>query len=217
MAKPSPLAIAKRGLLASGPAVVPAAMLLAALSVLLPTSACADKPIGGPALGFGLEVGAGLARSPYWPLKEQFWLSPRLSLEIPLADLLALGLSVAFRYTADSDVAAGFLYRGHHGLEAAACLLFRPTPAADRPNARVGIAVGGSASFDVYNRTELLFFYPSLTAEPCLELPIEGPPKHTFGFGLPFRLDYRKDMELSASVGLSVRWRWYPKWKQEGA
>ena len=104
------------------------------------------------------------------------------------------------------------LYRGHHGLEAATYLLLRSALAADRP--RGGLAAGGSASFDVYNLTELLFFYPSLIAEPYLELPIEGPPRHTFSFGLPFRLDFRRDLELSASIGLELSWRWYPAWKE---
>ncbi len=205
--------MAKPGPLASTPAAATVALLLAALWALSPMPAGAASPAGGPALGGGLEVGAALARSAYWPLKEQSWLSTQLMLEIPLADVLALGFSLGYGYFSDSNAAAGFLYRGHNGLEAAAYLVFGPALAARRPRTRVGMAIGGSVNFDAYNRTELLFFYPSLTAEPFLELPIEAPPRHSFSFGLPCRLSYRRDLDLSASVGLGLRWRWYPKWK----
>ncbi|OHD26184.1 MAG: hypothetical protein A2064_10720 [Spirochaetes bacterium GWB1_66_5] len=192
----------------------PAMLFLAAIGVLSPASARADW-VRGPALAVGVSAGAGAAKSPYWPAKAQSWLSTRLLVEAPLAAFLGLGFSLGYHLVDDSNTAAGFLYRGYNGLEAGTCLLLRSRLAPDRP--RGGIAVGGSASFDVYNRTELLFFYPSLTAEPYLELPSEGPPRHTFGLGLPCRLDFRRDMELSASIGLGVRWRWYPKWKLEGA
>jgi hypothetical protein len=190
------------------------AMLLAALSALLPVPAGADG-LGGLALGAGLEVGAALARSPYDPANAQSWLSARLLLEAPLVGVLGLGFSLGYHLADESDPVTGVLYRGHKGLEAAAYLLFRPVLAADQPKARVGFIAGSTANFDMYDRTELLFFYPSLAAELYLELPIEGPPGHTFSLGLPFRLDFRKDLDLSASVCLGLRWRWYPKWKRE--
>ena len=193
-------------------------MLFAALSASFPAMAGAASPIRGPALGVGFGAGAALARSPYWPAKAQSWLSMRLLLETPLENILGLGFSLGYHFADDSNLAAGFLYKGHHGLEAAIYLLFRSALDADRPAARYGMAVGGSVNFDVYNRTELLFFYPSYTAKPYLELPINGPPGHTFSFGLPCRLNYRKDLDLAASIGLELSWRWYPRWKKkEGA
>jgi hypothetical protein len=187
-------------------------MLLAALSALFPVSLHALSPAGGTALGAGLQAGAAVVRSPLWPVNSQSWISMRLLLETPLADPLGLGFSLSYHFVDESDPVAGVLYRGHNGLEVGACLLFRSVLTSDR--ARGGLGVGGSANFDVYNMTELLFFYPSLIAEPYLELPIEGPPRHTFSFGLPCRLDYRMDLDLSASIGLEVSWRWYPAWKE---
>jgi hypothetical protein len=189
------------------------AMLLAALSALCPLPAGAAPDIGGAALSAGFAAGAAVANSPQWPAKAQSWLSVRLQVETPLVAILGLGFFLGYHLIEDSNLASGFLYRGHHGLEAGTVLLLRSSLAAGRP--RGGLAVGGSASFDAYNRTELLFFYPSLTAEPYLELPIAGPPRHTFGFGLPCRLDFRRDLDFAASVGLEVRWAWYPRWKQE--
>jgi hypothetical protein len=136
----------------------------------------------------------------------------RLLLEFPLLRVLGLGFSLGYHLADESVLVSGVRYRGHHGLEAATFLLLRSALTADRP--RAGIAAGGSANFDVYNLTELLFFYPSLTAGLYLELPIGGPPRHSFGFGLPCRLDFRRDLVLSASVALEMCWRWYPAWKE---
>ncbi len=189
-----------------------AAMLLPALLALSPVPAGADR-IRGPALAAGFAAGDAVADSPDWPAKAQMWLSARLLLEAPLVAILGLGFSLGYHWYDESNLTAGFLYRGHRGLEARMCLLLRSGLIAGRP--RGGLAVGGSANFDLYNRTELLFFYPSLVAEPYLELPIAGPPRHTFSLGLPCRLDFRRDLDFAASVGLEVRWAWYPRWKQE--
>jgi hypothetical protein len=190
------------------------AMMVMALFVPSPVSAGTDR-IGGSALGAGLQAGTAVVRSPQDPANVQSWLSMRLLLELPLAGVLGLGFSAGYRFADESNPATGVLYRGHNGLEVASYLLLRSALHADRPAARAGIAMGGSASFDVYNRTELLFFYPSLSAEPYLELPMAGPPRHTLSFGLPCRLDFRRDLEVSASIGLALSWRWYPKWKME--
>jgi hypothetical protein len=187
-------------------------LFFVALVALNPVSARALSPAGGAALGTGLQAGAAIARSPLDPANVQSWLSMRLLLEFPLLRVLGLGFSLGYHLADESVPMSGVLYRGHHGLEAASYLLLRSALAADRP--RAGIAAGGSANFDVYNLTELLFFYPSLTAGPYLELPIEGPPRHSFSFGLPCRLDFRRDLELSASLGLEISWRWYPAWKE---
>jgi len=185
---------------------------LGALAALSPASAGALSPARGAALGAGLQAGAAVARGPLDPAGAQTWLSTRLLLELSLARVLGLGFSLGYHLADESAPVAGVLYRGHHGLEFEIYLLLRSALTADR--ARAGIAAGGSANFDVYNLTELLFFYPSLAVGPYLELPVAGPPRHTFSFALPCRLDFRRDLELSASIGLQVSWRWYPAWKE---
>ncbi len=204
---------AKPELLNHAPAALPAVLMLAAFSALFPIPARAAEPIRGAALGIGMETGALLVRYEDEPVGAQSWISLRLLLETALAGPLGLGFSLGYHFVDESDPATLLLYRGHHGLEIAAELLLRSGLAADRP--RFGLAAGGSASFDMYNRTELLFFYPTVMAEPYLELPIEGPPRHTLSLGLPCRLNFRRDLELSGSVGLALSWRWYPKWKKE--
>jgi hypothetical protein len=207
----------------------PAAAVLAALLLTaMALSAAADtlvpaaarriaSPIRGLALGAGEGAGVALARSPYWPLNVQPWYTVNLSLDVPVVSFFGLGFSLGFRGTGDSDPATGVLYRGHHGLETGAYLYGRGrlARAGDRLDLLGGIIAGSSANFEVYSLTELLFFYPSVLVEPYLELHFPRLGAHTVSLSLPARLDFRRDLELSASVGLGLRWRWYPKHNKE--
>jgi hypothetical protein len=189
-----------------------AMLCIAAFGAWSPLWARALSPASGAALGAGLQAGVAVARSPLDTAGLQSRLAARLLLEFPLGRALGLGFSLGYHLVNESAPVQGVLYRGHNGLEFATYLLLRSALTADRP--RAGIAVGGQASFDIYNLTELLFFYPSLTAGPYLELPIAGPPRHTFSFALPWSLDFRRDLQLSTSIGLEIVWRWYPAWKE---
>ena len=203
-------------------AAVLAALLLPALSAatdtLVPAAARRiASPIRGLALGAGEGAGVALARSPYWPLNVQPWYTVNLSLDVPVVSLFGLGFILGFRGAGASDPVTGVLYRGHHGMETGAYLYGRGrlARAGDRLDLLGGILAGGSANFEVYSLTELLFFYPSLLVEPYLELHFPRLGAHTFSLSLPARLDFRRDLELSASVGLGLRWRWYPKHRKE--
>ena len=198
-------------------AAVLAALLLPALSAatdtLVPAAARRiASPIRGLALGAGEGAGVALARSPYWPLNVQPWYTVNLSLDVPVVSLFGLGFILGFRGAGASDPVTGVLYGGHHGLEAGAYLYGRGrlARAGDRLDLLGGILAGGSANFEVYSLTELLFFYPSLLVEPYLELHFPRLGAHTFSLSLPARLDFRRDLELSASAGLGLRWRRYP-------
>jgi hypothetical protein len=210
---------------ASGPeAAAPAAAQQPAAAPQEPPSAPQEQSstpalsIRGVALSAGGGGGAALTRSPYFPLKAQPWYAVGLDLEVPLIRWLGLGFGLSFRGTGPSNASAGFLYRGHHGLDAS---LFaygrgRLSQAGNRLDLLGGIAAGVSADFEFYSLTELLFFYPSLLLEPYLEFHFPRLGKHTFSLSLPARLEFRKDLDFSASVGLGLRWRWYPGWKKEG-
>jgi len=194
-------------------------MLLAALSALFPVAAVAASPIGGLALGGFAGGGVAFAESPYFPMKVQPWWTGGLALEFPLGSQFGLGLSLGFHQAGASGMGAGFLYRGYYGLEAGAYLQVRGLHmgAVGGTELLGGMAVGATASFDVYSRTELLFYYPSFLMEPYLEVHFPRLGRHTFSLGLPNRVQFRKDLDMSASLGLNLRWRWYPKWKREGA
>ena len=205
--------------------------LLAALALAAALPAAADTPregtpapspaatIHGLTLGAYAGGGASLAASPYFPPKVQPWWSSGLALELAMGSQLGLGLSLGYHQAAVSSAAAGWLYRGYLGLEAGAYLFGRGLLAggAEQQELIGGVAMGASARFDTYTRTELLFFYPSLLFEPYLEFHSPRLGRHTFSLGLPLQVHFRKDMNFSASLGLNVRWRWYPGWQREEA
>jgi hypothetical protein len=166
----------------------------------------------GLALGMATGGGVALTESYWFPLKAQgFWEAGAL-VEFPLFGLLALGLSLAYRYTAASDLAGGFLYRGHGGMSPGLYLTVKSLPAPDpaRIDLQGGAATGATASLDRYSLTELYFFYISIFFEPFLEFhfPRLGP--NTFSLGAPLRLDFRRDLDTSFAFGLGLSWRFYP-------
>jgi hypothetical protein len=174
-------------------------------------------PIRGLAIGAGQGAGAAFADSPYDPANAQLWWTAGLSLEIPVLSAFGLGFLLGFRGTGASTPIMGVIYRGHYGLESGVYLYGkgRLAVAKNRRDLLGGIAAGTSVNFEVYQLTELLFFYPSLLLEPWLEMQFPRLAPHTFSLSLPARLDFRKDLDLSASVGLGLRWRWYPKHRKE--
>jgi hypothetical protein len=203
------------GVLTGAPTAASAVLLFATLLALFPVPARASSPIRGTALGAYAGGGVLLADSPYFPTKAQPWWSAGFALEVPLGGPWGLGFSLGFHQSGASNAAAGFLYRGFYGLEAGAYILSRSLQAGTEggPMLLGGMALGASASFEAYSMTELLFFYPSFLFEPYLELHLPRLGRHTFGLGLPYRVHFRKDLTISASLGLNLRWRWYPKGK----
>jgi len=185
------------------------------LLLLLPTLAAAplssDTVIRGFALGLRSGWAMALTQSPLFPMKAQAaWEGGALA-ELPLFSFLALGFSLAYRFTAPSDLAGGFLYRGHGGICPSLYLAARVplVRAPKRMGLLGGLAAGGSASFDRYSLTELYFFYPSIFLEPFLAFyfPSQGP--HTFCLSAPVRLDFRRDLDRSLAIGLALGWRYY--------
>ena len=172
-------------------------------------------PIRGFALGAGVGGGVALAGGAGFPVKAQPWWSAELAVEVPLAEMLGLGMAADFHQIGASSLGGGFLYRGHYGLGAGAYLYGRQQLLrTERTELILGVGFGGSASFDLYSMTELIFFYPSLLLEPYLELHFLRLAAHTFSLTMPMRLDLRKDLDTAASAGLGLRWRWYPAHKE---
>jgi hypothetical protein len=184
--------------------------------LLLPPLAAAplslDPAIRGFALGLRSGGAVALTESPLFPMKAQAaWQAGAMS-EFALFGFIALGISLDYHYTAASDLAGGFLYRGHGGFCPGLYLSVKAPliRSAKRMALYGGAAVGGSANFDRYSLTELYFFYPSLFLEPFLEFhfPRLGP--NTFCLSAPLRLDFRRDLERSLAIGLAVSWRYHP-------
>jgi hypothetical protein len=192
---------------------------LALFALFLPC-ACplSAAPLQGFTLGAGGSGGVALAGGVGFPVKAQPWWASALAVEVPLADMLGLGIFGDFHQVAASGAGGGFLYLGHFGLGAGAYLFGRQQLLqAKRLELLLGVAFGGGASFDLYSLTDLLFFYPSLLLEPYLEFHFLRLAAHTFSLTLPMRLDLRKDLDTAASLGLGLRWRWYPRRQKEAS
>jgi hypothetical protein len=189
-----------------------ALVLCLLLSALAAAPVSSDPACRGLALGAASGGGVALTEGFWFPLKAQgFWEAGVLA-EFPLFGLLALGLSLAYRYTGASSLAGGFLYRGHGGLSPGLYLTLKTRPGLDsaRSDLQGGAAAGVLASFDRYSLTKLYFFYVSIFFQPFLEFhfPRLGP--NTFSLAAPVRLDFRRDLDTSFAFGLGLIWRFYP-------
>jgi hypothetical protein len=186
------------------------------LLLLLPPLAAAPLSSYPAVQGFALGMRSGwavaLTQSPLFPMKAQAAWEGGVLAELPLFGFLAVGISLDYRYTAPSDLAGGFLYRGHGGICPGLYLSIKAPliRAPKRMGLLGGLATGGSASFDRYSLTELYFFYPSVFLEPFLAFyfPRLGP--NTFCLSAPLRLDFRRDLDRSLAIGLALGWRYYP-------
>lgn len=185
-----------------------AAGLLAAMLCLAASRGGAEG-IRGFALGVDAGGGVSLTESPNFPLKAQAFGSAQLLLEYPLAGFLGMGFSLGWHWVGPSDAAGGFVYRGHDGLEAGLHFSGRGQLAGGALDLFGGTRLGATVSFDAYSLSQLLFFYPSLALEPFLEFHFTRLGPHTFELGLPLQWHFRKDLDLSASLGLELGWRWY--------
>jgi hypothetical protein len=190
----------------------PALGLCLLLSVLTAVPVSSKPGRQGLALGAASGGGVALTESFWFPLKAQGFMEAEILAEFPLFSFFALGLSLSYRRTAASNLAGGFLYRGHGGMSPGLYLAAKTAPAVGiaRFSLQGGAAAGATASFDRYSLTELYFFYLSIFFEPFLEFhfPRLGP--NTFSLAAPLRLDFRRDLDSSFALGLELVWRFYP-------
>jgi len=180
------------------------------LSLLSAVAGTASAEIHGFALGAGTGVEVVMTESPYFPLKAQLRVFAQLVTEFPIAGPLGMGLSLGYHGVGPSAAAAGFVYRGHAGLDTGLHLFVRGLMTTGIVDLFGGVRSGVEANFDEYNLTQLLFFYPSLLVEPYLEFHFPPLGAHTFSLGLPVHWYFRKDLNVSPAIGLGLTWRWYP-------
>ena len=186
------------------------------LLLLLPPLAAAPlspyPAVRGSAFGLRSGWTMALTQSPGFPMKAQAAWEGGVLAEFPLFGYVAVGITLDYRYTAPSDLAGGFLYRGHGGICPGLYLSIQAPliRAPKRMGLLGGLATGGSASLDRYSLTELYFFYPSIFLEPFVAFyfPSQGP--RTLSLSVPLRVDFRRDLDRSFAIGLTLGWRCYP-------
>jgi len=175
-------------------------------------SALSWSPRWGPALGAGAGGELLLSKEERFPLKPQAggWLG--LQFEVPVLSAGSVSFLLALHRTLASSLQGGFAYRGFSGLDSRLQLDWRwPLRALGRQlRLDLGGGLGAAARFDKYELTELSFFYPGLVLEPFLELRLARLQRHGLRASLPLTLYFRRDLETSASIGISLLWKIHP-------
>jgi hypothetical protein len=193
-----------------------AALLLAAICGLPGWGQPHRGGLAGPALELGLQGQAELTREEGRPLKAQAAGTAWVRGEVPLLPFAALGLGLDAHDALGSSLAGGWQYSGHLGvglrLYGRLGLPLSVTPAGR--HLYLGGATGASLNYDRYAYTELHFFYPGWFLEPQLELQLRPGGRSGLALALPLDVYFRKDLEVSAAVGLGVGWRLYRKEKR---
>ena len=140
--------------------------------------------------------------------KEQGGGGAELSLSFPILTWLSVGTSFGLSETLPSDTTGGFVYRGY-GTGALGACVEAHGPIGQWRNAGTldaGGRVGVAADWSAYQYTSLFFFYPETLVEGFLGFRFAGLPSLQFRLALPFRVQFRRDLDysLSAAVGLGA-------------
>ena len=162
-------------------------------------------------------LGSAFAKDPRFPVKPQTDVGIAASLEFLPFEFLGLGASLGYHWTKDSNLQGGFLYRAYSGADLRIFLSSRFLTIIDGQAIRLqlGANVGALMRLDHYDLTTLYFFYWGLFIHPFLEMGFRGLPLLAVQFALPFDYYFRKDLDVSTSIGVGVNLRLYPlrnKW-----
>ncbi len=161
----------------------------------------------GFAFGLRAESGVMLVRDNRYPLKVQPWAGIGAGAELSLIKALSSGLALFVHNTWPSSLSGGVIYRGFSGIELRLHLAYK-SPLFPTPNLLIGLAGWVTARLDRYTYTELAFFYPGAGLAALLEWRLGG--NNVLLFSWPATLFFRRDLQLSLSLGLSIGWKIYP-------
>ena len=129
-----------------------------------------------------------------------------IDLVFPILEWLRLDTSIEGFTVAPSDVSGGFLYRGYSG-GAMAIMVQAGTAIVSSPGLgliRLGGGLGAAAALPSYWYTTLAFFYPELRAEAIVDWEPSGLPRFDFQILVPVRMQLRRDLNYSASMGIGI-------------
>ena len=190
-----------------------AALLLAALVPL----AHADPD--WLTLGLTSRAGANFTRDPRFPTKGQTDLAVGGLIEFVPLSFLGIGTELGYHWTKPSNLDGGFRYRGHAGWDLRLYVMLRYLRLAESSKLLLflGSNQGVTARLDHYDLTTLHFFYLGVFLHPYLELGLVELPVLSFQLSLPFEYYFRKDRDLSTSIGVGVAVRYSPLRKRWSA
>ena len=164
------------------------------------------SPLTGMSLGIGGGAGILISRADRFDPKPQFEAEAAAELLFPLTSWLAVGAMGGIRSILPSDARGGYAYRGYSaamiGMEAEIWqhLGSWTYVGTFRAIQRAGI----DAAIATYDLTSLSFFFPSIRLEGSLEFIPAAFPFLKARIAIPGRMDFRKDMAISGSIGLRL-------------
>jgi hypothetical protein len=163
-------------------------------------------------VGAESRLGATFTKDPRFPVKPQTDVAVAASLEFLPFEFLGLGTSLGFHWTKASNLEGGFLYRAYSGGDLRFFISSRFLTLFDGRSVRLelGSNQGALMRLDRYDLTTLHFFYWGLFIHPFVELGFSGLPLLAIQIALPFEYYFRKELDLSTSIGVGVNIRLYP-------
>ncbi len=128
------------------------------------------------------------------------------TLRILFLPYIGLSSGIGVQVTGKSNALSGFTYKGYSGFFMSLGLLGK-FPLASSPDYSK-VWIGGSAavrgSYVQYELTDLYFFYLSLVVEPFAEIDMIERSTWKLALGLPFSVDFRRDVDLSLTMGFGI-------------
>lgn len=140
--------------------------------------------------------------------KEQGGGGGELYFSLPVLSWLGIGAFLGLSETLPSDTTGGFVYRGYGTGGLGACVEAHgqiarwQSPGTLDAGGRLGVA----ADWAAYQYTSLFFFYPEAMLEGFLGFRFAGLPSLQFRLSMPFRVQFRRDLDysMSAAIGLGA-------------
>jgi hypothetical protein len=167
-------------------------------------------------VGVDSKLDSTFTKDPRFPVKPQSDVSIAASLELLPLELLGLGASLGYHWTKDSNLQGGFLYRAYSGADLR--LFFSSRFLTLLKSEAIVLVMGSNQGalmrLDRYELTTLYFFYWGLFIHPFLELGFRRFPLLSVQLALPFDYYFRKELDLSTSIGLGLNLKLYPLRKQ---
>jgi hypothetical protein len=150
-----------------------------------------------------VEGRAVVSQAELYEVKAQPGLLVSLRNRLELTDFLAVTAAAGLHSVGRSNLVGGYAYRGYLGLGLGLGLEFMPGE--KRPGGlRPGGFLGGEAYFVQYANTQLLFFFPALSAGFVLEYRLSDPAWLALRWEVPLSWYLRRDFAWSAGLGTAV-------------
>jgi hypothetical protein len=162
--------------------------------------------LGALSMGTTLDGRIHRAAGQGFPPKIQLGGGSSIDLRVPLLDWLSLAMSFEFQGVLPSDTNGGFLYRGYGGTSLWLAVEAGDTIASWKGlgTLKAGGSLGAGGWIAGYQHTALNFSYPEAQVGCFLVFSPAALPALDVRVSLPVRMQFRRDLDYSLSVGMGI-------------